>query len=103
HGKDGDGEGDVGGRGDGPSVHRVATEVDDSVERGWDNDAPDGRGRRDQCFRRRSEVTSDELAFEFEPDEEEEDGQQSVGSPLPDGQVQVPRFVTELELADALV
>ena len=61
----------------------------------------DGGGDREGGTRRVAQIAGDELALEFQPDDEEEDRQQSVGGPLRERQPQMQRLGAEGELRDA--
>ena len=50
-----------------------------------------------------AQVTGDELALEFQPDDEEEDRQQPVGRPRRDAQAQMQRLRADRELRDRVV
>ena len=96
----GDGEGDVGGGGDRPAAQGLgACEVDGRVDERGNGHAAHGGGHRNHGFARLAQVARDKLALEFEPDQEEEDGQQAVGGPRPQAQVQVPGLVADGEVA----
>ena len=60
----------------------------DEDQRGHD-DAADGRHHRHHRLGRRAQVADEELALELEPRDEEEDGEQAVAGPVPDGEVEV--------------
>ena len=87
-----EGERDVGGRRDRPAVARRAVvpghrEVE---QRGHDH-AADGGDDRQRRRRRGAQRADHELALELEPGDEEEDGEQAVGRPRLQGQVEVQR------------
>ena len=60
----------------------------DEDQRGHD-DAADGRDDRHHGLGRRAQVADEELALELQPRDEEEDREQAVAGPVPDGEVEV--------------
>ena len=92
-GQDGEGERDVGRRGDRPAAQRagVPAEVEqDEQERGHRH-AADRGGHGQRRPPRLAQVPGDELALELEARDEEEDRQEPVGGPGAERQVQVQR------------
>ena len=83
HGHHADREGDVGGRGNGPSAHGEAVApVDGGVDDGGHDHAAQGRdGGKGGGFCRLQRPHK-HLAFDFEADEEEEDHHQAVVDPV---------------------
>ena len=81
-----EGEGDVRRRGNGPATQggRIVT-IDQRVDRGREDDAPEGReeGQDDLLFV--GKFARHDLAFQLEPDEEEEDRHEAVVDPEQDG------------------
>ena len=61
------------------------------VDRGGHDHAADGGRDRQGCAARITQIPGHEFALEFEPDDEEEDGQQSVGGPRRDAELQMQR------------
>lgn len=82
-------EGDVGGGRDGPAADRaLAVDGERDEDGGRYHHAADG-GAMGRTAARVAQVAGDELTLEFEPDNEEEDGQQAVRGPAAQAQVQV--------------
>ena len=98
-------ERNVGSRGDRPPRERPAVlhQVDDHVDERGHHHAANGRNGGNDGGGRAAQLAHNELALEFEADDEEEDGEQAVGRPGLNGQVQVKRLRTERELADRFV
>ena len=86
-----DSEGDVGGRGDGPPFDGAVAgrQGDGHEDRGGHHHPADGRGDRERGTRRIAEISGDEFPFEFEADDKEEDGEQPVGRPGRQTQVEM--------------
>ena len=107
HGEHRQGEGDVGGGGDGPAAggvalgahHRDGGEED---QRGHDDPA-DGRDHRDDGLGRGAQVADEELALELQPRHEEEDRQQAVAGPVADGELEVAPLDAEHGVAQGEV
>ena len=68
------------------------------VDRRGHHHAADGGRDRQGCAARITQIPGDELALEFEPDDEEEDGQQSVGGPRRDAELQMQCVRPDFEL-----
>ena len=93
-GQDGQRERDVRRRGDGPATQCGAAraEVDGDEDQCRNDHASDGSDDRDRRSARVAQVAGDELTLQLEAGDEEEDGQQTVGSPRAEGQVEVQRL-----------
>ena len=89
-------EGDVGGGGDRPALRRRCRPRSRRYSNAGDDHPADRGGHRHDGAVRVPQVTGHELAFEFQPGDEEEDRQQPVGGPLREGQVQMQRGGTDL-------
>jgi len=107
HGQDGEREGDVRGRRDGPAAQRVALTPREANGHGIqdrrDGDAAqgggDGQGRPGAV----GQVPGDELALELDARDEEEDREEAVGGPLAEGEVEVQGERSAAEVAQGLV
>jgi len=68
------------------------TEVDGCVDEGGDNHAPDGCGDGECCLFGAGEFADDHFSFDFESDDEEEDGHEGVVDPSDEmvGDVDLP-------------
>ena len=75
-------------------------EVDPDVDGGGHDHPADGRRDRQRGPARVAQIARDELALEFQPDDEEEDRQQPVGRPLRNAQVQMQRLGAEPRTSD---
>ena len=95
------GERDVRGRRDGPpaSTRPPPPRLTATAKTGRHDDAARARPRRAAPPCRVAQVTDDQLALELQPGDEEEDGEQPVRGPLPEGQVQVQRGRSDGEVA----
>ena len=104
HGEDRQGEGDVGGRGDRPAAQRPAAagRERDVDQRGHDH-AADRGGHRQRRPARVAQVAGHELALQLQTGDEEEDGQQPVGRPGAEAQVEVQRLRPDDEVAQVVV
>ncbi|MPM31613.1 hypothetical protein SDC9_78169 [bioreactor metagenome] len=91
-----DGEGDVGGGRDRPAVvqRRVRAGDGEVDQRRHGHPARRGDDRGDGGAEA-AQIAGDELAFELQPDEEEEHRQQAVGRPRAHAQVEVPGRVAD--------
>ncbi len=95
----GHGERDVGRGGDRPPAQcRRITQVDHDVDRRGKDHAADRRRDRHRRPPWVPEFPGDELAFELQPHHEEEDGQQTVGGPVRQVEIQVQRLRADGEL-----
>lgn len=103
-GEDREGEGDVGGHRHRPAVQASTARCrGECVERGG-HGHPAERRDHGQCRRRGgAELADDEFAFQFDARDEEEDGEQAVGGPVADGEVEAEGGYAEVEVADARV
>ncbi len=101
-GEDGEREGDVGGGRDGPAVRgAVAHDVDEYVDhRGYDH-AAQGGDHREGGRSGIAQVARDELALELDAGDEEEDGEESVGRPVLEREVQAEGGGADVEGPDA--
>ncbi len=106
HGQHRKGERDVGGDGHRPAVDVLrlsGKHVDADVDRrGHDHAADSGRDRQGRAPRI-TQIPGHELPLEFEPDDEEEDGQQSVGGPFRQRKVQIQCLGPDSELRNRLI
>jgi hypothetical protein len=100
-GQDPDGEGGVGGHGDGPAPGRRAAGVEGQEDQG--RDGRPGQGGQDGQAGPAgvAEASDGELAFDLQPDDQEEDGHQGVVDPMPHIPRQAPHG--QLLLPQALV
>ena len=86
HGEDGQCEGDVGGDRHGPPVEVFGVpggKVDADVDGGGNDHSADSRGDRERGPARVTQIPRDELALEFQTDDEEEDRQAARRPPTP--------------------
>jgi hypothetical protein len=99
NGEYGYGEGDVGRCGNGPAADRFrVAPVEPNEDEGWNDNAANGRRDGYDRLAELAQVAGDELLLQFQPDEEEEDGEQPVGCPLSEAQVQMPRLIADPEV-----
>lgn len=104
HREDGEGERDVGGGGNGPACGGTSAECGgEGVDDGGDGHPAecggDGQGRRPGV----AQFSSDQFALELDTRDEEEDREQSVGSPVGHGEIEPQGLGTEVETADGRV
>ena len=93
HREDGEGEGDVGRRRDGPAPEHVTFAAGQQrrtheEQRGHRDTAHRGRDRQ-RRLAAVGQVAGHELALELDPRDEEEERQQAVGGPRPEAEVEV--------------
>jgi hypothetical protein len=81
----------------------TGTKVDGHEDRGRDDHPADGGRDRQRGPRGFTQVARHELAFELQADHEEEDGQQTVGRPRRQAELQVKGLRAERELRDRAV
>ena len=94
-------EGDVGCRGNRPTAQIVCiAQVEQCKEQGGYGYTRNGGGHRNHGPSRVPQIAGDEFPFEFQSGDEEEDGQQSIGRPLSNGQVQMERLDPECCVTD---
>ena len=94
-------ERDVGGDRHRPSVEvfgAACRQIDPDVDGGRHHHSADGGGDRQGGTAWITQISCDELAFEFQADDEEEDRQQSVGRPRRNGQAQMQGFRADRKL-----
>jgi hypothetical protein len=88
-----EGEGDVGRRRDRPAAHRGAVAAEredgDGIQDRGEGHPCEGGGDGDDRLGAVGKVAADELPFELDSRDEEEEGEQAVGRPLPEGEIQV--------------
>ncbi len=102
--EDGEREGDVGGGRHRPAAERaVADLVDGEVDQCRRGHAADRGDHGQDRGLRLAQLTGHELAFELDTRDEEEDGEQPVGGPVLDGQVEAERGGAEVQAAEGLV
>ncbi len=91
HSENGHGERDIGRGGNGPAEQSAipGAEVEQHENDCGNDHSADGRGHRQCGACRIAQITGNELAFEFESDDEEEDGQQPVGGPRRQSQIEM--------------
>ena len=84
-------ERNVGSSGDGPTVQLTAgaTKVDEHEQQRRDGDATECGGDGDERAARIAQITEHELALQLQAHHKEKDGEEPVGSPVPDGQLEV--------------
>jgi hypothetical protein len=87
----GEGERDVGRRGDGPAGQGAVplAQIDQHVQQRGHRHATDGGGHGQSSLPGIPEVTGDELPLQLQPGDEEEDREQSVGGPRAQREAQV--------------
>ena len=105
-GDDADGEGNVGGHRDAPTVGADPASVEGEEDQGRHDHAAE-RGHRRECGSARvGEFAADEFLLDFEPDDEEEDNHQGIVDPrlkrLVDRE-QRAEFETDVEVDEGLV
>jgi hypothetical protein len=82
-------EGDIGGHRHRPTSQRTAARIaiDQHEQQRRQHHPTDCGGHRQRSSSRITQIPGHELSFELQPRDEEEDGQQAVGCPLPNRQV----------------
>ena len=105
-GDDADGEGNVGGHRDAPTVGADPASVEGEEDQGRHDHAAE-RGHRRECGSARvGEFAADEFLLDFEPDDEEEDNHQGIVDPrlkrLVDRE-QRAKFEADVEVDEGLV
>lgn len=88
-GEHGEREGDVGGGGHGPSAERAtAGDIDERVHERGNGHPAHRRDHRQHRGLRILQIPRDQLALELDPRDEEEHGEQPVGRPVLDGEIE---------------
>lgn len=93
-----EGEGDVGSHGDTPSFRGVFGVVEEEVNGSGENHTANGAGDREERFAGFVELASDDFAFEFEADHEEEYGHEPVINPMVEGFFDIKLVKAKAEL-----